>query len=73
MSDTLLVQPVEGRKLPIEGMTRRYVDGPMAVPNRAYYRRALRRGDIQPATAPKPEPKPKPKPRKQKPDAGSED
>lgn len=48
----IYVQPIEGKKLPLENMPRRYVDRPMAVPNRAYYRRAIRRGDIEFASAP---------------------
>lgn len=51
--DTLLVKPVEERTLPIEGsgvnVHRAVVDKPMRVPNTAYYRKALRTGDIQKA------------------------
>lgn len=44
---TMKVEPVEGSRLPLEGQPRRYVDKKMNVPNSAYYRRALRRGDIK--------------------------
>lgn len=43
---TIRVVPVEGRSLPIEGRPRRRVDKEMDVPNTAYYRKALGRGDI---------------------------
>lgn len=48
--NTITVEPVKGRKLPIENMPRRYVTKKMSVPNRAYYRRAIRRGDIKKIT-----------------------
>jgi hypothetical protein len=46
MNDTIRVVPVEGRSLPLEQAPRRRVDREMDVPNTAYYRRALSRGDI---------------------------
>ncbi len=46
MKDEIKVEPVPGRSLPLEATPQRRVDRKMAVPNRAYYRRALRRGDI---------------------------
>lgn len=47
MSDFLDVVPVEGRKLPLEENPRRYVTKRQNVPNRSYYRRAIRRGDLK--------------------------
>ena len=46
MADQLKVRAVEGRELPLEGMPARRVVGEMSVPNTAYYRRAIRRGDL---------------------------
>lgn len=50
MADQLIVKPVEGATLPLEGLStlpkRFTVDRAMRVPNSRYYRRALRRGDI---------------------------
>jgi hypothetical protein len=49
--DTIAVKPVDERLLPMErsgvNHLRRHIDRPMLVPNTAYYRRALLRGDIQ--------------------------
>ena len=48
--DSIAVKPVDERLLPLErsgvNHMRRHVDKPMRVPNTAYYRRALLRGDI---------------------------
>lgn len=50
MDDTsIIVKPVEGATLPLEG-SRRRIDRPMRVPNSEYIRRALARGDIARAT-----------------------
>lgn len=46
MATTIRIVPVEGRTLPIEGAPTRDVVGEMDVPNTAYYRRAIARGDI---------------------------
>lgn len=43
---TIEVEPADGAKLPMESNPRRFVDRRMSVPDRAYYRRALRRGDL---------------------------
>lgn len=47
------VQPVEGRMLPLLKDPKRYVDREMDVPDHPYYRRALKRGDIAEASAPR--------------------
>lgn len=47
MQTHIEVEPVEGRSLPLEMMTSRRVNRRMNVPNTAYYRRAIRRGDIK--------------------------
>lgn len=45
-TDTQLwIKPVEGRSLPREA-SRARITGPTPVPNTAYYRRALVRGDV---------------------------
>lgn len=54
MEDTINIKPVAGRSLPVEGDFGKRVTKPMTVKNTAYYRRAIRRGDIDPATAKKP-------------------
>ena len=44
--DTIAVRPVEGRSLPLENAPRRRITEAMRVPNTAYYRRAIAKGDI---------------------------
>ena len=51
--DTIQVRPVEGRALPRENAPKARISEECPVPNSAYYRRALARGDIELATAPK--------------------
>ncbi len=51
MAITIRVVPVEGRTLPVEGAPSRNVDSEREVPNTAYYRRAIARGDIELAPA----------------------
>lgn len=47
------VESVAGRRMPREDNPRRYISGKASVPNRAYYRRAIRRGDLMASSAPK--------------------
>lgn len=49
-SDTIQIKPVDGRSLPLEHHPRRRVEREMRVPNTAYYRRAIAKGDIALAT-----------------------
>lgn len=44
--DTIRIKPVEGKSLPFETQPRRRVDAEVTVPNTAYYRRAVARGDV---------------------------
>lgn len=46
MSKTITIAPVEGRRLPLASNPKRAVDREMTVPTSAYYRRAIRRGDV---------------------------
>lgn len=56
---TIRVGPVKGRRLPLETEPKRRVDREMDVPNTAYYRRAIARGDIE-RVSDKPAPKARP-------------
>lgn len=44
--DSIKVWPVEGRTMVREDNPRRRITGPTDVPNTAYYRRAIRKGDL---------------------------
>ena len=44
--NSLNIEPVDGRNLPIETNRQKLVSKPMIVPSTSYYRRAIRRGDI---------------------------
>lgn len=57
---TIRVRPVEGRSLPVETSPERRIEREQSVPNTAYYRRAIERGDIQRVTG-----EPAGKPRKE--------
>ena len=46
MGDTLKVYPVEGRAMPREDAPARRITKETVVPNTAYYRRAIERGDL---------------------------
>ena len=51
--DMIRIKPVEGKSLPLEAQPRRRVMQTTTVPNTAYYRRAIARGDValaEPAT-----------------------
>lgn len=47
MKKELNIEPVKGRLLPIETDPRAHITKPMPVPNTAYYRRAVKRGDVK--------------------------
>ncbi len=47
MSETIRVAPVEGRTMVLESNPRVRIDAERDVPNTAYYRRAIERGDLQ--------------------------
>lgn len=44
--DMIRIKPVEGKSLPLEAQPRRRVTQVTTVPNTAYYRRAIARGDV---------------------------
>lgn len=50
--DSIKVWPVEGRTMVREDNPRRRITGPTDVPNTAYYRRAINKGDLS-LTAPR--------------------
>lgn len=50
MDDKIRVLPVEGRTMVRENDPRQRITAECEVPNTAYYRRAIARGDLQSAT-----------------------
>lgn len=46
MSSTIIVGPVEGRSIPLQANARQRITGVVRVPDTAYYRRAIMRGDL---------------------------
>lgn len=51
--DTIRIKPVDGKSLPFETSPRRRVTAEVTVPNTAYYRRAVARGDVELCAEPK--------------------
>jgi hypothetical protein len=47
MTKTLTIEPVDGCSLPREDAPTRRIVGVTEVPDRAYYRRAIRRADVR--------------------------